>query len=246
MEQKEVFELLESIGFKKNEITIYLDLIRFGKSSPMDVAKRTELHRSNIYDILEKLKQKGIVDETIINEKKYYYPIDPEDLYDYLKQKQKELEKAIPEIKKIQDTQTEERRVSLSEGLNSAKNIISRTLDFKGLILAYGIPREIKNTLGAFIDEFHRQRIKKQISMKIIYESKGLNQIKKLNEMDFTEARYLPLKNTRTSTLICCDKVILIIWDKPITTIIIQSSNVAEAYKEYFNIIWQEAKVNLE
>jgi sugar-specific transcriptional regulator TrmB len=202
MEQEEVFEILESIGFKRNEIIIYLDLIRFGRSSPMDIAKRTGFHKSNTYEILEKLKQKGIVDETIINEKKYYYPIDPEDIFDYLKQKQKELEDIIPELKKVQETKIEESRVSLSEGLNSAKNIISRMLDHKEGISAYAIPKEIKDYLGVFLDEFHRQRIKRKIPLRIIYESKAMSQIKKLNEMDFTTARYLPIKKDHISTFI--------------------------------------------
>tara|TARA_Y100000296_G_scaffold84834_1_gene119224 strand:+ start:10164 stop:10352 length:189 start_codon:yes stop_codon:yes gene_type:complete len=62
MEENKVIGVLESIGFSKNEISIYLDLIRIGKSFAGDISKRTEIHRSNTYDILEKLLEKGIVD----------------------------------------------------------------------------------------------------------------------------------------------------------------------------------------
>ncbi|MCF7910563.1 hypothetical protein K9L16_02725 [Candidatus Pacearchaeota archaeon] len=246
MEKERIFEVLESIGLKKNEITIYLDLIRFGKSSPMDISKRTGLHRSNTYDLIESLKKKGFLDETTFNDKKYYYPIEPEDIFDYVKQKQKEVEGVVDDLKKIETTKNEERQVFLSEGLNSVKNIITRLLELNQEILAIAIPREIEKILKGFLSEFHRKRIKKKIPIKVIYEVRSLNQIRKLNEMDLTEARYLPIKSVRTSTLICNDKVVMIIWDEPITSIVINSEAVANSYKECFKILWNEAEVKFE
>ena len=103
MREDDISDVLESIGLNKNEVIVYLDLIRVGKSSVIDIAKRTKIHRSNTYDILEKLLKKGIVDQSIDNEKKFFYPIDPKDFLDYHKQKEIELLRIIPEIEKIQN-----------------------------------------------------------------------------------------------------------------------------------------------
>lgn len=242
MPEKRVSEILEAIGFKKNEVLIYLYLLKTGEASISDISKGTGIHRSNTHDLVEGLLSKGIVDETIINEKKYYYPIEPEDLLDYLKQKQKKLEEVIPQLEKTKNTKQDRRKVSLSEGVNSVKNILNHLLDLKEPISAYGIPKELDDILGGFLGEYHRRRIKRKIPLRIIFETKGMNQMKKLNKMDFTEARYLPLKHTHSSTIICREKIILITWESPITTIIIESKNISDAYKEYFEIIWKEAE----
>ena len=241
MSEDQIIKILESIGLSKNEIVVYLDLIRSGKDSVLNISKRTGLHRSNTYDILEKLLEKGIVDQSIENEKKFFYPIDPRDLYDYLKQKEKELEEVIPEIERIQNISTEERKVTISDGLNSAKNIIKHLLDFKKPIFALGTSKEFIEILGAFFYEFHRLRIKRKIFLKTILESDAIKYIKKLNEMDFTEARYFPSYNSKTITYICGERMIIILLEMPISIITIQSESTANSYKHYFDILWEEA-----
>ena len=247
MKENNVKDVLESIGLNKNEILVYLDLIRIGKSSAGDISKRTKIHRSNIYDILEKLLKKGIVDQIIENERKVFYPKEPGDLLNYLKQKEDELKKIIPEIENIQNKPKEERKVSITEGLNSVKNIILNFLDSKKPIDAYGTPKEAVEILGGFILEFHKLRIKKKIPMRHIFGADSLKRVRELNEMEYTKARYFPSSySSKISTNICCDKVVLILWDIPVSAIVIENKQVAETYKNYFEILWESAKVTFK
>tara|TARA_Y100000034_G_scaffold89023_1_gene106982 strand:+ start:5841 stop:6584 length:744 start_codon:yes stop_codon:yes gene_type:complete len=247
MEENRVIDVLESVGLNKNEILVYLDLIRIGKSSVGDISKRTKIHRSNTYDILEKLVKKGIVDQIIDNEKKVFYPKEPRDLLNYLKQKEGELKKIIPEIENIQNKPKEERKVSITEGLNSVKNIILHFLDSSEGIDVYGTPKETVDLLGGFIPEFHKLRIKKKIPMRHIFGVDSLKRIRELNEMEYTKARYFPSSySSKISTNICCDKVVLILWDIPVSAIVIENKQVAETYKNYFEILWESAKVTFK
>ena len=82
--------------------------------------------------------------------------------------------------------------------------------------------------------------------MKHIYNQSAKRRMKYLNKLDFTEARYLPSNyDTTLTTLICGDIVLLNFWDEPISTITITNQSIADAYKKYFDIIWEEAKINL-
>jgi len=243
MDETRIINVLEAIGFNRNEIIVYLDLVKCGKSSVLNISKRTKLHRSNTYDVLEKLLKKGIVDQSIENEKKIFYPIEPCDLFDYLKQKEKELEEIIPEIEKIQNIPEENRRVALSEGINSARNILLHLLDFNEPLSVFGAPKNEVKIIGIFIEHFHRKRIKRKIPLRQIYGIETISMIKKLNNMDYTQAKYLPtLFNSDVSTNICGDKMVIIIWNPKISVITIQSENVAKCYQEYFEILWKQAE----
>jgi hypothetical protein len=66
-----------------------------------------------------------------------------------------------------------------------------------------------------------------------------------MNKMDFTEAKYFASLNQNVSTLIVGDKLKFILWDFD-EVIIIQNKQVAETYKEYFNILWEKAKIPTE
>lgn len=244
MDEARIIIALEAIGLHKNEILIYLDLIKIGSSSAHDIATRTKIHRPNVYDTLNKLLKKGIVTQSIKENKKVFYPISPKNLMNYLKQKEYDLQEVIPEIEKIHNTPKKPRRVTMSEGIRAFRNILDSLLEKNQDIFAYGIPKEVPNIIGGFIGDFHKRRIEKKITMKHIYNQDAKERIRYLNELDFTEAKALPASfNTTITTLICGDTVLLNFWEDPLCTIVIQNQSIANTYKNYFDIIWNQAQL---
>ncbi len=244
MELQKIQTTLESIGMNKNEILIYLDLIKTNDSSAHEISKRTKIHRPNVYDTLDKMIKKGIVTSSIENNKKIFYPIEPKNLLLYLKQKEYDLEKILPEIEKIHNNPPEKRKVEMAEGIRAFRIIFNNLLEKKEEIFVYGIPKDAAEKVGGFINDFHEKRIQKGIIMKHIYNQDAGRRIKYLNEMPCTEARYLPSTyDTNIMTMICGDTVLLTFWEEPIFTIIIENKTIAKAYKQYFEIFWEEAKI---
>jgi len=54
-------EILKEIGFLDAEIEVYLTLLRLGPSLVSRIHQETGHHRTHIYDLLEKLREKGLV-----------------------------------------------------------------------------------------------------------------------------------------------------------------------------------------
>lgn len=79
-------DALTTLGFTKSESQIYLAMLALGKTTVSEIAKRTGFHRTNIYDVLEQLKEKGFV--TFFKEGKatFYKAADPEGFYTFVKQ----------------------------------------------------------------------------------------------------------------------------------------------------------------
>ena len=73
----QINDILRSIGLNKNEVKIFLDLIKKNSSSALEISKRTEIHRSNVYDSLRVLMEKGFVGELTGNKKKIFQALDP-------------------------------------------------------------------------------------------------------------------------------------------------------------------------
>jgi len=246
MPNEEITKTLESIGMNKNEILIYLDLIRMGKSSAGDVSKRTNIHRSNVYDIIEKLIKKAIVKEVIEENRKVFTPLPPSELLNNFKQIEIDLQTIIPEIEKIQNNIPKDKsRVMMLEGIQSIRSTINGFLNSEETICTYGIPKDVVEILGGFIHDFHERRLKKKILMKHIYNKDAYQRMNQLNQMEYTKARFLPsLYDTKINTTICGDQVTFFLWEPPFTTIIIQNKALAEAYQNYFEILWEEAKIS--
>jgi len=51
--------ILKEIGLQEGEITLYLALLKLKETTATQIAQHTGVHRSHIYDLIEKLKEKG-------------------------------------------------------------------------------------------------------------------------------------------------------------------------------------------
>jgi sugar-specific transcriptional regulator TrmB len=56
-----ILHAFESVGIPKMQTTVYLDLLKNKESTATQVSKRTKMHRANVYDTLNKLKERNLV-----------------------------------------------------------------------------------------------------------------------------------------------------------------------------------------
>lgn len=73
---EELFASLEGLGFSNLEIKIYLALLDHGAMSPYQIAKKVDISRSSIYNALEHMVSKGMV-EVIPEETVMYLAEEP-------------------------------------------------------------------------------------------------------------------------------------------------------------------------
>jgi len=235
-------DFLHSIGFGKNEAEIYINLVGMGTSSVLDIAKKTKIHRSNIYDAIRVLLEEGMVYE-INGPTKLFQARHPKSLVDYLSTKKAELEQIIKDFEmKISEKPKE--KVAISKGIFAIREAVLNLIQEKKDIFAYGIPSDAHARVGPKINDFHKQRIKNKINMFHIYNSDAKERIKYLNSLNHTEARVLPgvKYDSFTTTFVCGDKVIMVFWEEEPMVLEIEDGNLAESYRQYFNIIWKKAK----
>lgn len=239
MEDK-ISEFLNSLGLGKNESKIYLALTKKQDASVLEISKITNIHRSNIYDALTNLINHGLVYEVNVEGRKLFHARPLKSLLDYVKQKEIELKDIIENFQLSEPT---EKKLGISKGKFALKQALMSLLESGEEIVAYGIPRAASETIGPIINEFHKERIKKKIPMKHIYNQDAGERIKKLNKMKYTEAKHLSEEyDSHVSTNIVKDKVILFIWDKEISVIEIIDKNLADSYRKYFGILWKRAR----
>src|SRR3989338_10233526 len=56
-----IVKAFESVGIPKMQTIVYLDLLKNKESTAAQIAKRTMMHRTNVYDTLAKLKERNLV-----------------------------------------------------------------------------------------------------------------------------------------------------------------------------------------
>ena len=168
--------IFESIGFSKNEIKVYLDLVKQESSTALEISKRTGIHRSNTYDIIRSLISKGFIREMSIESKRVFRALHPDRLKGYLDQKRQEVENVLPELTKYARQHGTTASASwISEGIFVAREILMDLLKLKSSIIMFGASLSHVDYLGrSFLEDFHKERIKNQILMKRIFSKEGV------------------------------------------------------------------------
>jgi len=242
MEEK-IINTLISIGMGKNEITVYLDLLSFGTSSASRISKRTQLHRANVYDILKKLSQKGFISEILDEDKRFFKALGIEKIKIYLKQKEDELDEIEPLIKTLQRKDEQNEEVILAKGLFSLRNNLLTSLDKSKSIEMYGLPQNFIEILGeGFFREFNKKRIRKKIPLKLIFKQKP-EKIDFFNGISLMDFRFSGLSYASLTIISIFDEEIMMILPvNPFSIITVKGKDLAETYREYFKILWENSK----
>ncbi|MBI2676059.1 MAG: hypothetical protein HYX24_06380 [Candidatus Aenigmarchaeota archaeon] len=233
-------EKLIDIGLGKSEADIYLALLRLGKATVTTLTKETGIHRTYIYDLIEKLREKGLVSQMAEENRQYFQAADPERLKEYLVEKIDAVEKLMPELIKLKEKYKTDVAVEVYKGKEGIKTILSDIIkqghDFVGI----GTIKRFEDIMPLYIEQFVSRMNKKGLKERHIMVDG-----EKIIEAERGEYRYLPKKYILLSSmLIYGDKVALFIWKEPYIQILINNSDIAKSYLSQFNVLWRMATPN--
>lgn len=246
-------ELLIDIGMTKSEIAAYFALLDLGATTTGPLIKKANIAAGKAYLVLDKLIKKGLVTYVIKSGTKYYQAKDPELLLSYLKEKEHELkhkeeqlQKLIPTLKAQYQENKYKPVAEIYEDVKGFKTFYDWTLKElnKGdTILVMGVPKIANERFKAYLLNWNKERIKKGISMRIIYNNDSRSIGISREKMNLTEVRYMKKElETPVWVDIFNDYVVTInAHDDPVC-FLIKNKATAQSYRTYFELIWKQSE----
>ncbi len=236
---------LERIGLTKNDRNVYLALVESGTSTVSNLTKRTGLHRSYVYDILDKLIDIGLVSFTIKNKKKYFDTENPDRILQILKNREQEIKeskieinKILPELVNRQRIMTEKQEARIFVGKEGIKSILEDVLKNGEDFVAFGAEGKFKDIFKWYFDNWQNRRIKLRIGYKIIYNSK-LKGKRPTKEQKLVKTRFLPEKYEFPATNIMYgNKIAIIVWEINPIGFVLESEKAVKSFLNYFTLLW--------
>ncbi len=244
---EQLLESLEKFGLSLKESKVYLASLELGDCAASDIALKSNLPRTLVYDILERLIDLGIISYAIKENIKYFRAADPHELLRILHEKEEAVSKIIPRLDELYALKgTKRPRVSIYEGKEGMKTVMSDMLR-SGVkeFFSYGSSRSSIEIIPAFMSEWHKERIKKKISARMIYNNtpESREKVKLLKGMKYTSFRFMPITTpSPTANLIYADKLVITSWGKDPFAVAIEDESMAENQKRYFEELWKIAK----
>lgn len=243
-------ELME-LGLTDGESKAYMALLELGSSTVGPITKKTGISYSKIYEVLQRLCQKGLATFIVKQNTKYFQPANPTRLQDYLERQKSEVETREKKLKKILPHLTHSMQ---SSSLQEAEVFVG----FKGVHAAYmhlfeDIESDTetmflythKDDYGAysekfylgFLDFFTTLPIKSWgVASRNYKDSHVIRTLAKHMDIRFTDD---PLP---ANVDIYADKILLLAWSKNPVAILIRSAELVKLYREYIDELWRRSK----
>jgi len=235
-------EILHNIGLSKNETRIYLALLELGPSFMGQVCGKTKIHRRNVYDSIEMLKDKGFVSSTIINNRNSFEAVNPNRILDVLEEKKTDIQTILPQLLLKQNNKSSTVRVYT--GLRGRKVIFEDKLNHKEEQLVLGAHEPSKRS-SSFIENYHKRRIKRGIHLKMLFIKNDKEAVKRFNKYKFVQARILPDKFSSPIAInVYGNKTAILLGSETLEpiSILIEDEGLSNNYKTYFKLLWEISK----
>ena len=130
---EELEAALGEFGLTKGEARVYLALLSIGESKVGPIIKNSRISRSKVYDILERLKEKGIIRKIEINGVASFLALPPKTLFKIIEKKElklnherKLLKKSLPKLNSLHPKKGVE--IMVFEGFEGFKTVIDKTI----------------------------------------------------------------------------------------------------------------------
>ncbi len=231
--------ILLQIGFSPEEATVYLALLKLGETTATRIATETNTYRTNIYRTLESLISKGFASTVIKNNVKYFSAASPKKLQDAQLEKQKALEKIIPELENLFAKKNDEFKVEVFSGREGLVTVLKFILREKHDYCVFGEEGQFEKEFPIFFKQLLRDVVHLKIHERVLSKESLRGKIILTKN---TSIRYLPDEYfSPTATVIFGDKTAIFHWKEPQHAILITSKAMAQSYKSYFEALWKNA-----
>jgi len=247
---KKAEEILKELGIKDREIDIYLAALEGSPCSVIDLAKRTGMKRTSIYNFINNMIRRGLIIPTASGKKFLYAATNPNDLIQIVDKQKEKLLEIIPELSLIfTKSGSKKPKIRFYEGIEGLKEVYNDTLDQKegSEILAYANFEEVYRI---FPETFRKSYLNKRVNRKKIF-TKAIARIgkyaqvhSKLNKKELRETILIPEKEFPISNEINIydDRVAILSFGDEKIGVIIESRQIADTQRAIFNLLWKNLK----
>lgn len=245
--------IFEKLGLSPNEAKIYEVLLELKESGAGEISSKAKVHRRNVYDAVNRLIDKGLIFPILTKGENLYSPVDPDKLMELVKEKETELNKILPQLRKIYEAKSIEQEAYIYRGAEGFKNFVRDVLRVGKDIYTIGgklawLDPGIKNYTEQALKEIRR----KKMNFYILFDAevkKGKDSFDAFGK----NYKFLPAQFSTDSTIsIFGDYIVNYtgMYIKKIddngTMFVIRDQKLADSYRSWFDFMWDKCEKNKE
>lgn len=244
--------LLSELGLSEGQILVYESVLELGIAGIHKIQERTGIERRNIYDILGKLIDKGLISYTIEGKRRTYQCTHPGKIEEEIEKRKNalsKLEAQVPQITSLFDSRKQGVRAETYRGSESIKTLFNEMLKHKKVYFLGGnrfndfrAPQHLQVWFGNWMIRRAEAGCIMHDLMDFGTHLKGLEP-DKLSKHKKLLYKYCELPQDLSSPLVIAifgDKVAQILWSEQSFAFVLDSGEIRDSFMKYFMHFWKD------
>lgn len=245
MKNLQLNNLLKDLGFHEKEAGIYLATLELGKTTILEIAKRSGIKRTTVYELLPNLENKGLINRTKEGKKFYFVAENPRTVAQVIKEHEKRFAEALPELMAMFNSQENKPKVFFYQGVTEVQRMYEDTLHEGKPLLNYTSIADLYQYLEkSWVDDYIKRRNKLGIKTRIIaVDSLEAQEWAASAPNELREMRLVPKTKQPFSADVHVygNKVIITTYRNNLFGLMIEDENIAAMQRMAFELMWQAA-----
>ncbi len=246
---------LKRLGLSDGPIAVYRAMLDEGDASVQRLHEITGFERRNVYDMLAKLSERGLVAHFLDGKVKRYRLANPRRAATALEEKMSELEavkrevdEAIPEIEARIRIAGAAPGAEIYRGKNAIKTLFEDLLECEHNYFIGGNRGVARFLPASFWPLFNRRRVRKRVWWHdLVQEGAAFPEYEALTPeqrcKEFYEYRALPPNLASPNVVfIYGSRVANVVWSDAPTAFVISDEAVSKNYRDYFELLWESGR----
>lgn len=240
-------DVLDELGLGRNKGVVYMASLAVGTGPVVLIAKEAGLPRTTTHEILQGLSLQGLVSFVTRGRTQVYTAASPEKLRQILHERERRLERVLPELLALVNTGGVRPHVRFYEGVEGIKAVFEDTLTVSdGLLRGILSMENLYAVPGKdFMDDYIRRRVASDIRLRVVR-----SRAKEVGEEawptsigELRELRYAPAELVFTMTVyVYGDTVSVMGTEKEQFGMIVSSPDLAQTFRNLFEVLWRVSK----
>jgi sugar-specific transcriptional regulator TrmB len=183
---------LQNLGLSSKEAKLYLAVLELGEANIQQIAFKSGVKRTTVYDVINSLKEKRLLTEITKGKKTFFSAEDPRKLESQLDERKETLKKILPELLSITNLLDKKPTIKFYEDNEGIKEVYKDTLNYPDQELMAWVSQEA--VVGFDVEWLDKYYLAKRLAKKIWVRAIGpdvpeMQQYKGLDEKSLRKTK---------------------------------------------------------
>ena len=232
-------KIVQQLGLNEKQAHEYMACLELGSATVAELAKKSGVKRTSIYNFMEDLVSRGFLSEVTRGDQAMFVAENPQALLKKAQEQLTNTQEALPQLLALFNLAGNKPKVHFYQGIDGLQKIYEATWASKEPIYAFSDYKKMMNLMEKWMWKYAEERTKRGIKFFCIAKDGPWAKKMVIKNVEHKREMKIVKEGTfDTEINIYENKVAMMSFQRPFAGVIIEDAAIAQTLKSIWQMLW--------